>query len=239
MVLVIREPVELPPIVANPVGVTEAQSTVAETTGQAATVDVIALRALYPLHTEWTWHAHTDANAGYGGSVITLGTFGTVLDFWNLYDHIPHPGDVLCGSARIFLPSTFSNGCTVNGFAVFRKGIEPAWEDARNADGCDLCARGTFSAEKLTSTWRDLLGLLIHEGFPPTTVGIRVAFKCDRRTSAILHKFEVWSDGLDTQDLKSVLTEYFPSLAFQTVLHKDAAAQSSRPHVPRTRVAKR
>lgn len=180
--------------------------------------------AIYPLDSEWTWYAHTDGNAAYGNSVVTLGSFDTVNDFWRHYNHVPTPGRVFCGEHTLVLPKAFNVGCAVSGFAVFRKGVHPAWEDPRNARGCDLCARATFRTDALDAIWRDLLLALIGEELGANVVGIRTAFKRDRRTALVTHKIEIWCDDKETAPLQRALASRFPSLHFTVVAHEEVAA---------------
>eukprot|EP00181_Compsopogon_caeruleus_P001162 CAMPEP_0184687216 /NCGR_PEP_ID=MMETSP0312-20130426/25629_1 /TAXON_ID=31354 /ORGANISM="Compsopogon coeruleus, Strain SAG 36.94" /LENGTH=191 /DNA_ID=CAMNT_0027143133 /DNA_START=150 /DNA_END=725 /DNA_ORIENTATION=+ len=55
----------------------------------------------------------------YGSAIKTVGSFGTVEDFWAYYSHLVRPND-LPASTDLYL---------------FREGILPMWEDAANKFG--------------------------------------------------------------------------------------------------------
>lgn len=192
-----------------------------------------------PLESVWTWHAHTDSKTDYGNAVIKLGSFGTVQDFWRYYNNIPTPDGIFFGTHVLSLPKVFDTGCTVSGFAVFRNDVQPAWEDERNANGCDLCARPTFAPEQLATHWRDMLLALINEEFGENVVGVRLTYKRDRRTSEIIHKVEIWFEDLNTESARAVLAGLMPDVHFETVFHRDVVHVQHARHSGRHSRSKR
>jgi len=186
-----------------------------------------------PLKSAWTWHAHTDSKTDYGNAVIKMGSFDTVQDFWRYYNNIPTPDRIFFGTHVLSLPRAFETGCTVNGFAVFRNDVQPAWEDERNANGCDLCARQVFAPQQLTTHWRDLLLALINEELGDNVVGVRLTYKRGRRMSQISHKVEIWLEDLNTESVHPVLASLVPSVHFEIVLHRDVAHTEQCRHAGR------
>lgn len=188
---------------------------------------------VHPLECKWSWYAHMDGGGAYGSSVARLGSFDSVNDFWRYHHHVPAPGTVFCGERALQLPQMFGRGCVASGFAVFREGVYPAWEDPRNAKGCDLCARGSHTPDGLNEMWRDLLLALISEQLGSNVVGVRLAHKRDRRTSVVWHKFEVWCDDLATAQVLRELEIRFPALAFTIVPHAEMTASRGGRHAHR------
>ena len=191
-----------------------------------------------PLSSTWTWHAHTDSRGDYGNAVFKMGSFSTVQDFWRYYNNIPTPDRIFMGTHALSIPKAFDTGCIVQGFAVFRDNVQPAWEDERNANGCDLCARQAFAPEALALHWRDLLLALINEELGDNVVGVRLTYKRDRRTNDVIHKFEVWLDDLNTEAVRSALTDVIQKVPFELVSHRDVAHAQQLRHSgrhPRTR----
>lgn len=160
-----------------------------------------------------------------------MGSFETVQDFWCYYNNIPTPDRIFFGSGALFLPKAFDTGCTVNGLALFRSGVLPAWEDARNMRGCDLCVRQTFTPEQLRLLWRDLLLSLVNEELGANVVGVRLTYKRDRRTGGIVHKVEVWLDDFEVEVPRAHLATLLPGTAFDVVSHHIVACVQ-KPHPP-------
>lgn len=182
-----------------------------------------------PLTSTWTWHAHADSRGDYGNAVLKLGSFCTVQDFWRYYNNIPTPDRIFMGTHILSIPKAFGTGRTVQGFAVFRENVQPAWEDARNANGCDLCARHAFEPETLAAHWKDILLALINEELGDNVVGARLTYKRDRRTSEVVHKIEIWLEDMVTDETRSALATLLPTVPFEVVSHRDVAhAQQSR-----------
>lgn len=75
------------------------------------------------LEYRWTlWfdsHIKGQSSSNYGESRRKVFTFGTVEDFWRLFNNIKMPSE--------FQPNT--------DYCLFKEGIEPEWEDARNEKG--------------------------------------------------------------------------------------------------------
>jgi len=190
-------------------------------TDSASTLDAV------PLASPWSWFAHTQVkdltkNTNFNDGLVLLGNFDTVQSFWCHYNNIPTPDKIFCGTKVLFLPDTFGNkGCTVVGMAIFRQGVQPAWEDARNKAGCNLCIRQKFDSEFLKSLWQDLTLLLINEELGDSAVGVRLTFRYDRR-NILCHKLEIWCDDIETTFLFDVLKKQYPHLTFAVALHENA-----------------
>jgi len=74
----------------------------------------------HPLHNAWTlWYDHELQSgkrpANWGSNLQEVYTFSTVEDFWRMFNNLP-------------APSALQQGC---GFNLFKKGIEPKWEDKK------------------------------------------------------------------------------------------------------------
>jgi len=80
----------------------------------------------HPLRTPWTLWYEFNLTTGkrpsttqWGENLKEVFTFATVEDFWRLYNNISPPSQI-------------QFGCSYN---LFKKGIEPKWEDAANSKG--------------------------------------------------------------------------------------------------------
>eukprot|EP00899_Mesostigma_viride_P022592 jgi/Mesvir1/3517/Mv11993-RA.1 len=110
----------------------------------------------HPLEHRWTlWFDNPNGRqktANWGQTLRAVFTFGTVEDFWCLYNNIKQPSRLLTGTD----------------FHVFKEGIEPKWEDPRCAQGGKWTApvtRGGTSKDLLNQYWLNLLLAMIGEQF--------------------------------------------------------------------------
>ncbi|KAL5720375.1 translation initiation factor eIF4E [Ranunculus cassubicifolius] len=105
----------------------------------------------HPLEHSWTfWFDNPSAKqkqAAWGSSIRSIHTFGTVEEFWSLYNNIHHPSK-LAVQADLY---------------CFKNNIEPKWEDP-------ICANGgswtiSFTRGKSDTPWLYTLLAMIGEQF--------------------------------------------------------------------------
>ncbi|CAN0853700.1 Eukaryotic translation initiation factor 4E-1 [Linum grandiflorum] len=105
----------------------------------------------HPLEHRWTfWFDNPSAKSKqttWGSSMRSIFTFGTVEEFWSVYNNIHHPSKLAVGAD----------------FHCFKHKIEPKWEDP-------VCANGgkwtvTFSKGKSDTAWLYTLLAMIGEQF--------------------------------------------------------------------------
>ena len=104
----------------------------------------------HPLQNAWTlWFFKNDKSRSWEENQRPIITVTTVEDFWSLYNHIE-------------VASRLPAGCD---YSLFKEGIFPDWEDARNAPGgrwminVDKRQRSEF----LDTYWLEILFFLIGE----------------------------------------------------------------------------
>jgi len=77
----------------------------------------------HPLTSAWTlWYdapVPPNSRMAWGSNIKEVFSFGTVEDFWRMYNNVA-------------IPSQLQQGCTYN---LFKSGVEPKWEDPSNANG--------------------------------------------------------------------------------------------------------
>ncbi|XP_070273283.1 eukaryotic translation initiation factor 4E type 1B [Myotis yumanensis] len=113
---------------------------------------VEATLELHLLQNRWAlWFFKNDRSRAWQDNLQLVTKFDTAEDFWAIYSHIQ-------------LASKLSSGCD---YALFKDGIEPMWEDARNKRG----GRWLVSLAKqqrhteLDRLWLETLLCLIGESF--------------------------------------------------------------------------
>jgi len=104
----------------------------------------------HPLQSEWAlWYFINDKNIRWEDSQIRVANFGTVEDFWALFNHIENG-------------SRLKTGCD---YSLFREGIQPMWEDQQNKDGGKWLYNSPIKKrrDELDNLFLDLMLMLIGE----------------------------------------------------------------------------
>lgn len=90
------------------------------------------------------------------------------------------------------------DGRSIKAFALFKKGIEPTWEDPANAKGSQLTASKGFSLEILDAFWENMvfasIGEMMDEG--DDICGCRVVDQT-RGKGKVAYKLELWLKSAD------------------------------------------
>ncbi|KAF8782889.1 Eukaryotic translation initiation factor 4E like protein [Argiope bruennichi] len=106
----------------------------------------------HPLQNEWSlWFYKNDRTKSWEENLMEIVIINTVEDFWALYNHLE-------------VVSKIPLGCD---YAMFKHGIKPMWEDARNKQG----GRWLLNLQKsqrnteLNNYWLEILLCMIGEAF--------------------------------------------------------------------------
>jgi translation initiation factor 4E len=143
----------------------------------------------HPLQNDWTlWYFKNDRSKNWEDNLKQVITFDTVEDFWALYNHIE-------------IVSLLGNGCD---YSLFKKGIEPAWEDKANEKG----GRWIYTIDKRTSRqcldkyWLEVLMCLVGESFGENGVIVNGAVVNIRPKA---DKISIWiSESCDSTKILAV-----------------------------------
>uniref|UniRef100_A0A2P2HVZ9 eIF-4F 25 kDa subunit n=1 Tax=Hirondellea gigas TaxID=1518452 RepID=A0A2P2HVZ9_9CRUS len=104
----------------------------------------------HPLNSRWClWYFINDKNLAWEDSQIKVASYGTVEDFWALFNHIESA-------------SKLRVGCD---YSLFKQGIKPMWEDSANING----GRWSISVPKnqrfteLDDLWMEMIMMMVGE----------------------------------------------------------------------------
>ncbi|CAA0818682.1 Eukaryotic translation initiation factor isoform 4E [Striga hermonthica] len=129
-----------------------ATDTAAPTSELSAVAPITVEKQPHHLERKWTfWYDNqSKPKQGdvWGSNLRKAYTFGTVEEFWCLYD-------------QIFRPSKFPASADIH---LFRAGVEPKWEDIECANGGKWTVTSSKKAN-LDSMWLETLMALIGEQF--------------------------------------------------------------------------
>eukprot|EP00246_Nothoceros_aenigmaticus_P014725 TRINITY_DN5794_c0_g1_i1.p1 TRINITY_DN5794_c0_g1~~TRINITY_DN5794_c0_g1_i1.p1 ORF type:complete len:220 (+),score=39.65 TRINITY_DN5794_c0_g1_i1:155-814(+) len=107
----------------------------------------------HPLESPWTfWFDNPNGKqkqSTWGTSLRPVYTFGTVEDFWCLYNNVLQPSRLIAGAD----------------FHCFKYGIEPKWEDPKCASGGKWTASPPRNKAILDTFWLHTLLAMIGEQF--------------------------------------------------------------------------
>ncbi|CAJ1461787.1 unnamed protein product, partial [Effrenium voratum] len=90
-----------------------------------------------PLRYTWSvWEQimqTSEAKAQYADATQKVASFGTVQDFWRLWNHMPQPSELL--EQKRIVREQPDGLRVIDALMIFRENIRPEWEDKMNAKG--------------------------------------------------------------------------------------------------------
>jgi hypothetical protein len=123
----------------------------------------------------------------------TLSEFSTSKSFEDSFNDIPKLVDVFnVLQENGMIGFSLHDKKQVEAFSVFRKGIQPTWEDPQNAVGGHYEFNGRFLLEELDWLWENMIKHMIVDKFSNVT-GIRVVDKSRISYNSLMYRFEVWT----------------------------------------------
>ena len=156
-----------------------------------------------PLLDPWTmWVKYTSNGSGtsnYSTAFTEMCSFSTIEEFWSNWNHIPSPGKVFFdGNDR---KGVGPDGRLVEEFCVFKKGIQPAWEDPANKDGGDFSVRVSLKPEQLDIYFLNTVLAMIGNQLcdDDNICGVRVVDKSAGKGA--MCRFELWIKHSDDRKI--------------------------------------
>jgi hypothetical protein len=172
-----------------------------------------------PLNDTWLFYDHTKtSNTDYETGTRILGTFDNVYDFWEYYNKLPGPSSLFYQTEYSKPYYMYGNKKReVSSISLFRRNIQPKWEDPKNKHGGELSLRKFYVDENtfnkpiqyLDNLWLLLCMAVVGEQFRHSEkiTGIRVV---DSSNNTPLYRIELWFSEIGLkdsfeQDLRKVL----------------------------------
>lgn len=143
--------------------------------------------------------AYVQNAANYDKNMFVIYSFDSLESFALLWKHTTY-----CSPAKLFYdlqndiskklvsPEEGGEEKIVDGLFLFKKGIEPKWEDPANSKGCTIwCELTALNGESIDQFWRDLVFAVIGQTFPFSDCvnGFRILDRMKKHKSV---KFELW-----------------------------------------------
>ncbi|EDV95694.1 eukaryotic translation initiation factor 4E1 [Drosophila grimshawi] len=177
--------------------------------------ELIPIRYKHPLEHTWTlWYLENDRNKSWEEMQNEITSFDMVEDFWSLYNHIKPPSELKIGSD----------------YSLFKKGIQPMWEDDTNKNGGRwVISIGRCSHMELDKLWLDVLLILIGEAVHYTDEICGAVINLRSKTN----KISIWTaNGQNELALmeighKLLILLGLPPNNLQYQLHKDSMCKQA------------
>jgi hypothetical protein len=109
----------------------------------------------------------------------------------------------------------------IKALAIFRRGINPAWEDPSNTNGCELTLAKSISLEATDAHWESIVFALIGEILDSDQVicGARCVFRNKGKGS---FKFEIWLRDMNEERAYQIRSRLAEALSVSNALCKPA-----------------
>jgi hypothetical protein len=152
------------------------------------------------LQNQWTVWEHVGskskgktAYANYDDNMNELLSFSSVEDFWRWYNNYPKPSALFYDgrSKKLLTRQGDPQGKCIEALSIFKRGIEPKWEDPANKHGAEWCVRRISSGAVLDGYWENLLLGMVGETMDngDEICGLRVVDKSKSRRD---FRIELW-----------------------------------------------
>eukprot|EP00930_Biecheleria_cincta_P020258 TRINITY_DN15273_c0_g1_i1.p1 TRINITY_DN15273_c0_g1~~TRINITY_DN15273_c0_g1_i1.p1 ORF type:complete len:238 (-),score=56.13 TRINITY_DN15273_c0_g1_i1:51-764(-) len=161
-----------------------------------------------PLRQKWiVWQqraASGSKNTPYGESTKQISEMKTLTDFWQIWDRLPQPSELL--QRRMVFSDAGTDALQIgDALMLFRDGVLPEWEDAANAEGGHLQFqfKAAVGGAQIDEYWNNLVLGAVGGTIEPADriTGIRLVDKLSSTGSGGkggapgLLRMEVWFDS--------------------------------------------
>lgn len=129
-------------------------------------------------------------SSSYASSIVKIGSFDSVAGFFGIYDHLVKP-DSVPAAGHV-------------DYHLFREGITPVWEDAKNKNGGKWIIRLRRNDGLASLYWEELLLAIIGEQFGDLTDHICGAVVSIRANEEII---SLWNADADDKEATSKIRD--------------------------------
>mmetsp|Transcript_42933 Transcript_42933/g.113703 ORF Transcript_42933/g.113703 Transcript_42933/m.113703 type:complete len:287 (-) Transcript_42933:155-1015(-) len=132
----------------------------------------------------------------YSDATRQLTNFDTAKDFWACWNHLPQPSELLDG--KKFTREKDGQKTVVEALMIFRKGIQPEWEDPANKAGghFEIKLKPTLGAGVIDELWNNIVLGMISGAIEPAGMltGVRLVDKLKGPKPTV--RIEVWFNDM-------------------------------------------
>jgi hypothetical protein len=149
-------------------------------------------------------------NENYQDSLKKLGDCATIEEFWRYFNNIPKPSELFFNGQK----RGFRDNRKVQGFCIFKTGIKPEWEDAKNRIGGEFFFRKGMDLVNLDLLYEHLTLGCIGETIDPenTITGIRVVDKSIFKKNQAIYRLELWFSTSDKNEMDTLKARMIEAL---------------------------
>ena len=149
----------------------------------------------YPLANKWNVWEHRNDQEKYEDNLVFVTSFSDVPTFWNIFHHLPHPGDFFFGNRK---PRCLIGNRSVVSYSIFKDGIIPKWEDPVANAGGEWRIRRFKNLDELDRIWEDITCLVVGNTLENTDniLGVRVVDSSHPDTNKAMYNVEIWFDDM-------------------------------------------
>lgn len=144
-----------------------------------------------------TWrfleHSKNASDQNWSNSYKEIISFSTIEEFWASFSCMPRPSEIMFDGKLFPLIETRQ----IDGYSMFKEGINPAWEDPANQYGGELrMIRGVTNLEQLNILWENIVLALIGEMIEETDeiCGCRITdkSKIGKGPNKSIYNIHIW-----------------------------------------------
>lgn len=168
---------------------------------------------MYPLANTWVMYDHVKSSSDtYESNTRKVCEFSDVVQFWQIFNNYPPPSKLFNNGINRPVMKCSDGDKEITSISVFKKGIEPKWEDPVNKKGAEFYKRkfGPKDAlRELDNNWYNTIMACIGRELDDSITGVRVvdssALKKNEYTGTSdfksLYRIELWFDDIMKKDI--------------------------------------
>jgi translation initiation factor 4E len=144
--------------------------------------------------------------AQYSDATKKVKSFSTVQEFWQVWNHLPQPSELLNHNRLVREDSDGVH--VVDALMIFREGVKPEWEDKMNAHGghFQFQLKNNLPAGQIDEYWNNLVLGVIGASIDPAHLitGLRLVDKLYAMRGTPALRIEVWFTNDDQAQVQTL-----------------------------------
>lgn len=198
-----------------------------------------ALQQPMQLRDNWVlWEQVVSEGKGdkYADATKKVTSFNTVQDFWGIWNGLPQPSELL-ESKRIMREQRNGQTVAIDAIMIFKEGISPEWEDAKNACGghFQIQMKPNVGGGQIDEYWNNVVLAVVGGTLEPTDMitGIRLVDKLSGPKVANAIRIELWfTKYADTSAVNTLKKNFERCMAIKVdgTVGSGAPKPDTKPH---------
>mmetsp|Transcript_25493 Transcript_25493/g.51025 ORF Transcript_25493/g.51025 Transcript_25493/m.51025 type:complete len:249 (-) Transcript_25493:66-812(-) len=150
----------------------------------------------------WEQRKQSEDSKDYADAMKQTVSFSTVKEFWACWNHLPQPSMLLSG--KKFIRDIDGQRHIIDSLAIFRKGVQPEWEDPENCKGAHFLVtlKPNLGGGLIDELWNNVVLGMVSDSIKPASMitGVRLVDKLAGAKPVL--RIELWFNKFDQETMQ-------------------------------------